>query len=298
MLRRSAPVPTRALARTGFTLIELIVVIAIIAILMGLIVAASMRVLRVGPRTQTTSTLSALSQSINTFASERQVPYIPAGHYDPSTNRWTGPFRLQNSYPDTNWPEAQYIARVFGRVNFNDLGYRPGGADPVMPAQLDANQTLLFFLNGVQSNDGLGNVAFKGFQKGQQPFAPAAAGENRLGPYFGEITKRQYAANAREFARIIDGWNTPIAYFTAYNAKPTTVTNPLSNSQYFGVNTAPGLVGPYFSGSGYANPSGFQLISAGEDRRFGPGGDWTYVTGDGSDDRANFSPNNLAAGPQ
>jgi prepilin-type N-terminal cleavage/methylation domain-containing protein len=298
MLRRSAPVPTRAPSsvrgRAGFTLIELLVVIAIIAALVGLTIAGVMRVLGAGPRAQTSSTLSALANGVNTFASERQVPYIPAGHYDPSTNRWTGPFRLQNSYPDTNWPEAQYIARVFGRVNFSDLGYRPGGSDPVMPAQLDANQTLLFFVNGIQSHDGQGNVAFRGFQKGQQPFAPFTQGENRLGPYFGEITARQYVASGREFARIIDGWRTPIAYFTAYNAKPAVV----NSGAYGGVNTAPGLVGPYFTGTGYANPSGFQLISAGENKRFGAGGNWANVSLDGADDRANFSPNNLGAGPQ
>jgi|GEM_PF-1723732 len=304
MLRRSAPVPTRAPSsvrgRAGFTLIELLVVIAIIAALVGLTIAGVMRVLGAGPRAQTSSTLSALANGINTFAAERQVPYIPAGSYDTATNRWTGPFRLQNSYPDTSWPEAQYIARVFGRVNFGNLGYDPrqlGPGAPQLPVQLDANQTLLFFLNGIQDNDGNGNVAFRGFSKNpQQPFAaPAAVGENRLGPYFGEITARQYVTRPGEFARIIDGWRTPIAYFTAYNAK----AQPVPSTTYGGWNPlAMGLNGPYFTGTGYANPSGFQLISAGENKRFGAGGNWANVSLDGADDRANFSPNNLGAGPQ
>jgi hypothetical protein len=152
----------------------------------------------------------------------------------------------------------------------------------------------LFFVNGIQDNDGAGNVAFRGFQKGQRPFTPFTQGENRLGPFFGEISKRQYVVNGREFARIVDGWGTPIAYFTAYNAKQAA----LGSGAYGGANTAPGLVGPYFTGTGYAQPAGFQLISAGENKRFGAGGNWGNVNPDGADDRANFSPNNLGAGPQ
>jgi prepilin-type N-terminal cleavage/methylation domain-containing protein len=298
MLRRSAPVPTRAPSsargRAGFTLIELLVVIAIIAALVGLTIAGVMRVLGAGPRAQTSSTLSALANGVNTFASERQVPYIPAGRW--SGSAWTGKFRLRNSYTSSTDPndqsfEAQYIARVFGRVTLDNLG---GGAN--FGADLDANQTLLFFLNGIQDTDGQGNVAFRGFQKGQKPFAPFTKDESRLGPYFGEITARQYVASGREFARIIDGWRTPLAYFTAYNAKPAVVN---SGGAYGGNNPlATGLVGPYFTGTGYANPSGFQLISAGENKRFGAGGNWANVSPDGADDRANFSPNNLGAGPQ
>jgi prepilin-type N-terminal cleavage/methylation domain-containing protein len=306
MLRRSAPVPTRAPSsargRAGFTLIELLVVIAIIAALVGLTIAGVMRVLGAGPRAQTSSTLSALANGINTFASERSVPYIPSGTYDFATNRWTGPFRLRNSYTSTTNPndqsfEAQYISRVFGRVTLDNLG-NPAfpGNDTSAPITLDANQTLLFFVNGIQDSDGQGGVAFRGFQKGQKPFAPFTKDENRLGPYFGEITARQYVASGREFARIIDGWRTPLAYFTAYNAKPAVVN---SGGAYGGNNPlATGLVGPYFTGTGYANPSGFQLISAGENKRFGAGGNWANVSPDGADDRANFSPNNLGAGPQ
>ena len=297
MLRRSEPVQTRARARAGFTLIELLVVIAIIAVLMGVLLAGVMGAFKAGPRAQTTSTLSALANAINTFGSETKVPYVPSGTW--SGSAWTGPFRLRNSYTSTTNPndqsfEAQYIVRVFGRVTLDNLG-NPGlpGNDTSAPVTLDANQTLLFFVNGLQDNDGQGNVAFRGFQKGQKPFTPFTQGENRLGPFFGEITKRQYSAPAGQFARIIDGWGTPIAYFTAYNAKQTA----LNSGAYGGANSA-GPAGPFFTSTGYANPAGFQLISAGENKQFGAGGNWASVNQQGADDRANFSPNNLGAGPQ
>jgi prepilin-type N-terminal cleavage/methylation domain-containing protein len=117
MLRRSAPVPSRAPSsvrgRAGFTLIELLVVLAIIAVLVGLLIAGVMRVLGAGPRAQTSSTLSALSNAINTFGSETQARYIPAGTY--SGTAWTGPFRLRNSYTSATNPndqsfEAQSVA--------------------------------------------------------------------------------------------------------------------------------------------------------------------------------------------
>lgn len=298
MTRRAAP------TRAGFTLVEVLVVMAIIAILVGILFVALGPSLGVGTRGDTSSRMQAIENAVGTFKSERSVPYIPAGTVDvnPASatfQRVTGPFRLRNSYTSTTNPndqsfEAQYITRVFGRVNLADLG---GGAN--FTGDLDANQTLLFFLNGIQEVDARGDIAFRGFRKGQQPFAAYQSGENRLGPYL-DINKKHVETTAA-FARLVDGWGVPFAYFVAYNGKPAAVTNPLSNSAYFGWNPAPiwnGLNGPYFTNTSYVNPNGFQLISAGPDKRFSPGGNWsTYQLGS-SDDRANFATDAIGAGPQ
>jgi hypothetical protein len=57
-----------------------------------------------------------------------------------------------------------------------------------------------------------------------------------------------------------------------------------------------GSITPYMTAANrFANPNGFQIISAGKDGKFGPGGlNWPGASGgatlDGADDMANFYP--------
>ena len=353
MMRRSGP------RRAGFTLIELLVVIAIIAVLISLTVAAVMQSLGVNPRADTTSRTSAISNAIGTFKGEKSVTFIPGGQIDdnptlpsgaanPAYGSVVGPFRLRNIYPvvttgnepNSNSFEARYIKRLWpnadvdGTLIPNDPNPGLGNANNVnFRADLDANQTLLFLLNGLADSDGKGSFAFRGFSKNpQKPCEPSTAATDRTKPYLDMSNKHVLApvnatfnANASpnpnptpnpNYPWLADGWRRPYAYFAAYNGKSVKV--PTANPQvpptptaydgwnrFFATPNVPdvtfamGTPKAYINGLQYEVQSGFQLISAGKDGKFGTSGDWNKVSApDGQDDRVNFSDVNLGAGPK
>jgi len=320
MLRRTSA------RRVGFTLIEMIVVIAIIAILLSLTTAAVMKVLGKGPEADTASRLDTVSSSVTRFGGDQSLgapKYIPAGQVDmnpyvlvggvpdptkpnPTFGQVIAPFRLRSSYPkaaspspdrnalDENCFEAQYIARLFNQADLQNLT-GPGG--PAIDAKLNANQTLTFFLNGIQVPDGSGAVTFVGFSNNKKyPFAPkGTATEDRKGPFMQNLERKRYTT-VNGYAELIDAWGNPVAYFSAYNEKSGTMS---------GYNPYPGGPVPYVSGKTFVNEKTFQLISAGKDGKFTPpaavlaspaNGDWSKVDPN-CDDWGNFSPRRLGAGP-
>jgi len=311
--------------RGAFTLIELLIVIAIIAVLMAIVIPAVFKVLGKGPEAVARAEIDGLSQGIGAFKAEYNVAYVPSrirlredGNYTPTTDPLDAASLafLQKMFgrrfdpksglvdPTTNqivqgsghdWSgDGLPKLKLVGSVWTADLT----GAGTFV---LEGHECLVFFLGGIPSSSGTTRACL-GFNSDSS--RPTVPGGNRRGPFFEfknvRLVSTATTANAG-FLVYLDGFtdlrpassplNKPYAYFSSSK----------SGNDYsrFGTSDCTSLgVAPYQNGATFINPNGFQIISAGKDGLFGPGGT-TYdpkvgtSNKNGEDDFANFSRTQL-----
>lgn len=257
--------------RGGFTLIELLVAIGIIAILASLATGVFSRVRAVGQRTQVVAEVNDLAMACTKFKADFHF-------YPPST------FTIPDTVPTTAATDAnaqgyRLLRRMFPRWNSTamagtGISILDGNGTELAGQALDANQALVFFLGGPA-------------QTGWAPNAPAApTGSTKKGPYYDfPVGRLDTSVTPPHY---VDVWRTPIAYFAS------------TASGYTGsFAVTAGTVQPFYVPGTmpvrYINQDGVQVISAGADRQFGPGADWTPAAGSysgnavGADDLANFN---------
>jgi prepilin-type N-terminal cleavage/methylation domain-containing protein len=286
--------------RVGFTLIEILVVIAIIAVLAALITGAVMAVLIRGPDTQARQDMSGLSTGITLFKKD-------VGNYFPSRLLLSPNAGDYTNQANTlGFESGKQLVKLWGRINFTqaaaDLQSTWGVTRPVI---LEGDQCLVFFLRGL---NGTGFSADK-----TRPFA---SGGSRIGPWFDfPVARLKNVSHVNsapaDFPSFMDAFDLgrPYLYFASYGKTtgyhvPNPTANDLGDCQSGGGTGT--TVAPYIKSMNPAvfyQPESFQIISAGRDGIFEAnpaiapmsGGPWLPGNGQGGDDLTNFAAGMLKA---
>lgn len=297
MMRRTGTARSR---RSGFTMIEMLVVMMIIALLIALLVPAVMKVQDSARRAEAKWQIDQISMAADQFCnleSMGKVGYLPT----------KVPFNLKPSYvidaSGNTEEEAKYLMRVFPGLEVKEAS----GVKQVITgltnsiSLVDGNQIAVFFLTGGVPTQ------FSGFSNNPRlPFSTSATiGEVRKGPFL-QLKDTMYSTNPPGFtangqAWLMDPYKSPLAIFSSGQKRDYLTT---LGGQSFVFNSQ--TVTPYFRGLGTAaspkkfeSPKGIQIISAGSDKLFAPGGNWDDIKEHkfAMDDLGNFSPNALGYGP-
>jgi prepilin-type N-terminal cleavage/methylation domain-containing protein len=320
----------KAPRRGGFTLIELLVVIAIIALLVALTSAAVMKCLVKGPELRTRNDIQQLQASMDSYRTQVQIDYppsmvrlgfMPTTPYYPNMSNPTADGGLDRdsiAYLKRLFPRAYDTWAQYGIVwNPNWVSGNTVNA-PSPGIVLHGDQCLVFFLGGIPttSNGARGCLGFSinpldpGWTNPTNPnhFTFTASlgpwmtfSSSQLdGPYVDQAGGGGWSRsrNQNGFFVYNDFFDRPYAFFSSYKSRNgfNRYLNVLGSD--CGVNDPHAAYlpkGAYNDGTTYYNPESLQIISAGKNALFGPGGVWTpgraaTIGPDGADDLCNFSP--------
>lgn len=282
--RRHNPRGGFSLVRSGFTLVELLVVIAIIALLIGLLLPAVQSVRNSAARAENFDRINQIAAAVALAKSKGGLDYL--------WNAYDDPFRLRASY-NSDDPEVDLLKRMFPQMDLTNNGLPTN-----FQADLNPNQALLFLLTGGAP------MNFSGFSNNpKRPFTPPSTpGETRKGPWL-QVNPKMIANGPNGHPWLVDVYGTPFIIFAPTRGRPGNYALELGgHPQHVEAGTWPGAVTdvyPYQLGPNkYINENGFQLISAGKDGKFGPGGlvNWDSLPYEARDDQTNFSRTLLGAG--
>jgi len=293
--------------RAGFTLIELMIVVAIIAILIGLLLSAVMRVMGTSKVVETKSDIGQMESAIGTAKTELNVNFLPSLIILREDNQyWVNPAASPLIPKQRYQQTVADLKRIFGRrinlnpnsaiIDWNGDG-TPGNGDANGEWVLEGHECLVFWLGGIPSAPG-NTPGCLGFSR--DPTNPAkgvTSNDPRYGPYFefksNRLVRNNGAIPGRNFLVYVDPYGSNCyAYFSCrkgndYTADMASTLNPSS------IVPKPFVTGVQNGVVQYANPNGFQIISAGVDGLFGDFSLWSPTNGTsdpaGRDDLANFS---------
>jgi general secretion pathway protein G len=308
--------------RPGFTLVELLIVMAIIAILVSLTAAAVYKVIGLGPRTACRTEIGELETAIQNFQNKFGVDYVP------SRIRLVKNIAAYGTNPaGLDLDSRDYMLRLFPKIKtqWSTTAGIKWSQDPTWNGDsiLEGHQCLVFFLGGIQvTTPNAGCVGFS-----TNPNDPSVLGGDRVGPFYdfksGRLVGLPHPPSTvpEKFFSYLDPFSPPpavgkkpYAYFSHYKAlngynRYATLTPPSDNN----ILERPGqpllglTAGPYAlaltPAPRYYKPDSFQIISAGPDGLFGPGGVLAPgntaalgPNGEGRDNMTNFVPGRLEGG--
>jgi len=224
------PAPPR-----GFTLVEMLVVVAIIAILAGLITAAAIRA-------RTTARQAAIKLEIDQLAEAIGAYKAKFGDYPPD---FTDPAAVQ-----------RHFAKAFPRCK------------AAIPTGYDAASGIVFCLGGMP--DPNNDKKLTGFSA--NPENPFDNSPSRIEPFFDFDQRRLGTGKARKlvyYPKI--GKPDPASPYVYFRSRPGGVYGPRPERTQFFEPPEGSKVMPYYDAlvEDWVNPKGFQILSAGLDDRFG-----------------------------
>jgi prepilin-type N-terminal cleavage/methylation domain-containing protein len=268
--------------RSAFTLIELVVVIAIILALAALLLAGVMRSVTVADELKNTNDIRQLDIAVQSFLSKYNVPYLPSrirlvrtnsgagGTYDTSVNA--------SGQPNTplDFDSFQYLKRLWPRlvitaaspVNWDG---NPGGATNSWTLQ--GQECLVFFLGGIPASSGGVNRCL-GFST--DPTNPSNTGVTMNPPFYDFRAERLAAGPSGAYFQYLDAFGTkPYAYFSSYKTSNGYNRYSTTVSDCSGIDAnLPNGVWPYQEAAGrFLKPDSYQIVSAGKNGLFGSGSD-------------------------
>ena len=282
--------------RAGFTLIEILVAITILAILIGLVVSA------VGPAQQTArlaevkADMSRIGSAITAFKLQFGVEPPSSITLCEASADWTGNAERKRSRAE--------LRKIFPDFTFVDTDFN-GDGDQSDVHTLSGAECLVFFLGGMLNTS---SGALDSFST--NPVAPFGAGGNRFDTFYDfgvsgyDNTKNAWTGRLVDvdndgFPELLDtipGQLKPYLYFSTYGGRSyrtvgtdpahpkLTVTPAWHNPDNYS-SSAPtnGMPYPYYriwdasstTSSDPHNKKTYQLISAGVDYAYGVGGSFT-----------------------
>lgn len=307
----------RGARRSGFTLIELMVVIVIISILMAFLLPALSGVRRNARIAQVRTEISSLEAAITSFKQKYGVePPSQVVLYETAAG-W-------NADPDSRgkirqiWPQFDFT--LSRNVDLNGTaGEAPSGSSPneVGKVTLSQGECLAFFLGGIlqrpedSDNDGIldsgedqdsnsklnaivksGSNTLRstptGFSK--NPINPFALGGSRDTAVFEFDVARFVDTNGNGYPEFVDplpSQKNPYLYISSYEGQGYRSNSALTTYEFATAAQASAIpyppTGPYLqSVSGTTSTphkaKSFQLVSPGFDGYYGPFGVWTEKT--------------------
>jgi prepilin-type N-terminal cleavage/methylation domain-containing protein len=238
--------------RSGFTLVELVIVVAIIGVLMALLIPAIQRV-RYATRVAATSTeIHQLAAAITNFRTRYGI---------------TPPSQFVVYITEAGWnsdPANKATARrLWPQFDFK----MDGGAGTKFPStwavdqKMNAGECLLFFLGGAVENR-----QPTGFSK--DPAHPFAPNRNREPPFIEFDINRIRDSDGNKIPEYFDAFNAgdvPYLYYSSYDGRGYAPAELCCGMTDF--YRAPNAGKPYMGSS-------FQIISPGIDGLVGNGGEW------------------------